>query len=402
MTGGSRAMIRRFSSVHIGGFRSIVRSMYKHELNDYSSIKRRPRGWANKAGSGGLRSLLKIPAAILFGAAAALLIMPAGRRDERVLPRISTEKEAPNSVLLDLVPRETAPTDEPESPGTVRLDSSTLTVSIDGEAVEMELEDYLVGVVAGEMPASSEPDALAAQAIAARTFTALHMSGKAKCKSGCTVCSDAKCCQAYFKPETCRERWGDSYEKNLARVKKAVSDTAGLVAVYNGNLITAVYHASSGPATESSEAVFAMALPYLVSVESFEGDHGVVSVQEFTEAELVKKLSALFPEAKLTVPLSPGDLEVWGRNESGRVQLIRIGETVVTGPQLRMALGLKSAAFTVERSHGKVRFTCTGYGHGVGMSQTGANEMAKAGYTFEEIIKHYYTGTELARLKFGE
>ena len=83
------------------------------------------------------------------------------------------------------------------------------------------------------------------------------------------------------------------------------------------------------------------------------------------------------------------------------MQLIRIGETVVTGSQLRMALGLKSAAFTAERENGVVRFTCTGFGHGVGMSQTGANEMAKEGYTFEEIIKHFYTGTELAKLEFG-
>ncbi len=373
--------------------------MYKHGYENFSAARRR-RGWAKYAGTGGLRSLIKIPAAMLLGAVLALLFLPAGGREKRAIPRVYSEPEAAREVL-DLVPRAAAPSAGPKTPGAVTLGSSRLTVSIGGETVEMELEDYIVGVVAGEMPASGEYGALAAQAIAARTFTALHMSGGAKCKSGATVCSDPKCCQAYITPEALQKKWGAAYEKNLARIKKAVTDTEGLVAVYDGRLISALYHASSGPATESSEAVFAMALPYLVSVESFEGDHGMVSVQEFTEEELAERLNALFPEAKLKTPLGEKDLDVWGRTKSGRVQLIRIGETVVTGSQLRMALGLKSAAFTAERENGVVRFTCTGFGHGVGMSQTGANEMAKEGYTFEEIIKHFYTGTELAKLEFG-
>ena len=344
-----------------------------------------------------LRGAVGLPAAALFGALLMLLLLPSGRG--AAIPRVDTSAGERACEVLDLVPPSPSPKAEEEN--VVRLDSSLLTVSLDGVVTEMELEEYLIGVVAGEMPASSEPDALAAQAIAARTFTALHMAGGARCRSGCTVCSDPSCCQAYLSPAELKEKWGADYDKNLARIKRAVEATRGLVAVYGGKLISAVYHASSGAATESSEAVFAMALPYLVSVDSREGAKEQVSVQSFTEEELVKRLAKAFPEAGLGSALSPGDLDVWGRTESGRVQLIRIGDTVVTGTQLRMALGLKSAAFTVSREGGKVSFTCTGCGHGVGMSQTGANEMAKQGATFEEIIKHFYTGTEIARLEFG-
>ena len=344
-----------------------------------------------------LRGAVGLPAAALFGALVTLLLLPAGRG--AAIPRVDTSLGEEAETVLDLVPPSPSPKAEEEN--IVRLGSSKLTVSVDGVPTELELEEYLIGVVAGEMPVSSEPAALAAQAIAARTFTALHMAGGARCRSGCTVCSDPGCCQAYISAAELKEKWGADYEKNIARIRRAVEETEGLVAVYEGRLISALYHASSGAATESSEAVFAMALPYLVSVDSREGASGQVSVQEFSEAELVKKLAEAFPEAGLETALSPSDLDVWGRTESGRVQLIRVGDTVVTGTQLRMALGLKSAAFTVERVGGKVIFTCTGFGHGVGMSQTGANEMAKAGAGFEEIIKHFYTGTELAKLEFG-
>ncbi|MCR5808158.1 MAG: stage II sporulation protein D [Clostridiales bacterium] len=283
---------------------------------------------------------------------------------------------------------------------TVPLDSPALTVSVGGEPEEMTLEEYLFGVVAAEMSADSEFEALKAQAVAARTFTALHMAGSAVCRSGCTVCSDHRCCQAYMTEAELRAAWGSSYEKYAEKIRAAVKETEGLVAVYDGKLISALYHASSGPMTENSEAVFAIAKPYLISVDSREGGNETTTVKEFPMAELVDRLNEAFPLAELSCPMGKSDLDIWGRSESGRVNLMRVGNTVVSGNLLRQALGLRSTAFTVEIGESTVIFTCTGYGHGVGMSQLGANEMAKSGASFREILAHFYTGTELAKLTY--
>lgn len=289
----------------------------------------------------------------------------------------------------------------PGSANVIRLDSSVITVCVDGVPETMELEDYLVGVVAAEMSVKSEPDALRAQAVAARTFTALHIIGSAKCSSGCTVCSDHRCCQAYKGTDVLKSAWGSKYETYIAKILDAVRSTEGLVVTYEGKLISALYHASSGPATENSEEVFAVALPYLVSVESFEGEAEMVSIQEFPVEDVVKKINARYPEAEMTAPLSPTDFDIWGRSESGRVQLVRIGNSVISGSDLRKVLGLKSASFTVSFNEEKVTFTCLGYGHGVGMSQVGANEMAKDGADFRTILAHFYTGTDISRLAFS-
>ena len=352
---------------------------------------------ARRNGNGAVSLLVPLIAGIALGA---LLFCPAGEKAPSAVPYElsfvpSSQKAEPTEAPLP------AGTAAPELM-TVELDSPLITVSIGGEPVGMELEDYVLGVVAGEMPASSAPAALEAQAVAARTFAALHMAGRARCKSGCTVCDDPSCCQAYLSSEQMRRMWGDSFGSNFAKLRAAAENTRGLVCVYEGQLINAFYHASSGPATESSEEVFACALPYLVSVESCEGESEVVTRQEFSEGEVVELINAAYPEANMTLPMGEGDLDIWGRSASGRVQLIRIGETVIPGSDLRRVLGLKSTAFEVERAGGVVAFTCLGYGHGVGMSQTGANEMAKKGASAEEILAHYYTGTELARVAFKD
>ena len=349
-------------------------------------------------------TLTRLLAAALAGLAAGALFAPDAPRQRETasgepLPLV------PVAEPLPLMPAgtEQAPSEEAAGMGVIELDSPRLTVSIDGAPCAMELEEYLVGVVAGEMSAASYPEALKAQAVAARTFTALHMAGKAACKSGCTVCSDPFCCQAYLTDAELHARWGDAYPKYSEAIRSAVEETCGLVAVYGGELINALYHASSGHATESSEAVFANALPYLVSVDSPEGDSGAVSVQEFGAEEAAGRLAAAFPQSNIKGPLSEADIEVLRLTPSGRADRVRVGETEVSGMELRLALGLKSTAFTVEFTReGAVRFTCIGYGHGVGMSQLGANDMAAAGADFARILAHYYTGTELYLLKYAD
>lgn len=350
----------------------------------------------------------------LLAAAVAFIIRPPHSADQTqayfehssALPMYSLTGEAsPSRAEPDPSASPTAaPSAAPEGFAELPLVSSTVSVSIDGKISVMELEEYLIGVVAAEMPASSEPAALQAQAVAARTFTALHMAGGAKCThgaEGCTVCSDPSCCQAYKSPQELRAAWGNKYDDYIERITRAVRATSGVVVTYNGKLINALYHASSGRATENSEAVFAMALPYLVSVDSFEGESEMISVQQFNEAVFAAIINEAHPDAHLIPPLSQGDVDVWGRTESGRVQLVQLGETVIDGQRLRRLLGLKSTAFTVEIANGCVSFTCEGYGHGVGMSQYGANAMAKEGYEYDEILYHYYTGTELATLTYA-
>lgn len=279
-------------------------------------------------------------------------------------------------------------------------DSESIVVSIDGMPHEMDFEEYLIGVVAAEMPASFEPEALKAQAVAARTYAALHIAGNASCKrgyEGCDVCDDNSCCQAYMTTAELSAFWGASYEKNIERVRQAVGATEGIVAVYDGDLISAVYHASSSGATENSEAVFAMALPYLVSVDSHETDSARSDVK-FSLSEFANTVNNKFSDAQLSSNFSADEIDIWGRTDSGRVQLIRLGGTVITGQQFRTLFSLKSANFTVESDGQTITISCKGYGHGVGMSQYGANEMAKNGSTFAEILTHFYKGTELARI----
>lgn len=261
--------------------------------------------------------------------------------------------------------------------------------------VPMALNDYLIGVTAAEMPASYGLEALKAQAVAARTFTLKHMTGELKCKSGHTVCTDHTCCQAYITVEGMRKNWGERFDAYYEKIRSAVEGTDAQVLTSGGKLVTALYHSSSGGRTENCEAVFAVALPYLVSVESAgeEDSPEFQSTVRYTKDEFIEKINSAFPDSSMSDPKK--DVEVWQRTESGRVSLIRLGGTVVSGQQVRNALKLKSTnmEFTVDGD--SVEISCLGFGHGVGMSQCGANAMAKEGADYEAILKHYYTGVEI-------
>ncbi len=265
------------------------------------------------------------------------------------------------------------------------------------EARIMPLEEYLEGVVSAEMPALFEPEALKAQSVAARTFAYRHMQGIDRCKSGYTICTDAACCQAYKNSEELRDYWKEDYQTFHDKISAAVRATAGLIATVDGKPISALYHSNSGGRTEDSEAVFALALPYLVSVESSGEDSAPCykTQKEISSADFVRKLNAKYPEARLTAERLSEQVAVLSRTQSGRISLIQVGETTITGSQMRLALGLNSANFEIEFKDACIEFTCFGYGHGVGMSQYGANAMAKDGADFSEILKHYYTGIDI-------
>lgn len=267
----------------------------------------------------------------------------------------------------------------------------------DGTLIEMDLEEYLVGVVAAEMPASFEPEALKAQAVAARTYT-LYKKNHGGCDncSGADICTDSTHCQAFMTEEKMETFWGDDAEMYKQKVELAVSETKGKVLYYEGEEIQVFYHANSGGQTENSENVYSQALPYLKSVssvgeEDFSGYYGKVTVSKDEFISAMKKYSP-------GIELARSDLDNMAQSiirfDSGRVKSIKIGNQTFTGREMRKFFSLKSTNFKIQVNSG-ITFTTVGHGHGVGMSQTGAQAMAKDGATYQEILEHYFTGVTI-------
>ncbi len=276
------------------------------------------------------------------------------------------------------------------------IDSARTLRVLDGDTVtEMSFSDYLQGVLRAEMPASFAQDALCAQAVAARTYTYYKMQNGGNHGDTADICTDHSCCQAFLGKDRAAENWGKNAERYEAKIENAVSATDGQVMLYGGAPILAVFHSSSAGETWNSGEVWAQDLPYLQSVSSPEGE-GVpnyYSTVELTEAEFREKFLAARPEADLSGPASG-----WIRDpvmDGVHVESVTIGGVSVSGPSVRSIFGLRSASFTAEAGDGKITFYVTGYGHGVGLSQYGANAMAKAGSTWREILEHYYTGVTI-------
>ena len=272
---------------------------------------------------------------------------------------------------------------EPAAPETAAVHHDrdvTLTIQ-DGDTTEqMTLERYLTGVVRGEMPASFEMEALRAQAAAERSYVYYQLAaGRKDAHPDADFCTDHTCCSAYLSETTAREKWGGDFAPWNTRVEQAVSDTDGQVVLYNGRPILAVFHSSSAGRTAAAGDVWSGDLPYLVSVDSPEGEETVpnyYSTMTFTAAEAKEKLLAAYPELKLS-----GTPDRWfgaaAENGSGRVETVSVGGTDIEGTELRRIFGLRSACFTVAADSESVTFRVTGYGHGVGMSQYGANQLAR-------------------------
>jgi len=278
--------------------------------------------------------------------------------------------------------------------------STTIKVKLsDGAVVSLSMADYLWRVVAAEMPASFEPEALKAQAVTARTYTLYKRSiGVNPNHPDADVCADINCCQAYLDPDKAAANWGDSAQTYTEKIAQAVSSTDGQAILYDGAPIDAVFFSSAAGRTLSSVEVWGGSVPYLESVESPEGEevpnyHSTASVPV---EEFKRTLLAKVPQADLSGPPSGwfGDTV---RNSAGGVSSVTVGGAAVTGSALRELFSLRSANFTVTADESAVTFSVTGYGHGVGMSQYGANALARQGKTYEEILKWYYTGIELGR-----
>ena len=284
----------------------------------------------------------------------------------------------------------TVPVTEPTETG-LSVPYEDITIDVlrnDGQTQPMALEEYLVGVVLGEMPASFEMEALKAQAVVARTYTLRRHFEAYKHTAG-SVCTDPACCQAYCAPEAYLAEGGE--QAALDRVAGAVAQTAGLVLTYEGKLIEATYFASSGGRTEAAVEVWGRDLPYLQAVDSPEGVY-----EDKTMATVTMSAADFRAALNLDLSGSPG---TWVRavtyTDGGGVDTMNIGGTTFSGTELRKLLNLRSTAFVITGVGDTVTITTRGHGHRVGMSQYGAESMALEGCAFNEILSHYYQDTKL-------
>jgi stage II sporulation protein D len=251
---------------------------------------------------------------------------------------------------------------------------------IHGDAmVTMALEEYLVGVLLGELPDDFSLEAKKAQAVVARTYALAAVERGIKHPGA--VCTDSSCCQSWAEPES---YWS---KEGVASAKAAVEATRGQVISYEGKLIEATYFSGSGGRTEAAVAVWGSDIPYLQSVES-PGEEGAAHHRE----ETVISLPVFLEKLSLSGPLTMGTVTY---TEGGGVDSIVICGKSFAGTQVRQLLGLRSTAFRITLEPGQVRIQTAGYGHRVGMSQYGAQAMAEAGNSWQQILAHYYPGTEI-------
>lgn len=271
------------------------------------------------------------------------------------------------------------------------------------QVVKMNLEDYVMGAVAGEMPASFEMEALKAQAVAARTLVIykLQKYGGRGCNQavGADICTAYSHCQAWVDDSSKRETWGKKYESNYKKIQQAVWQTWGEIITYNGKPIEVFYYSTSNGKTEDVSEVFSNSLPYYKVVDSIgEEDapryHGSVSL---SKKQLVNKIKQKYPNSSVTESNAEKQIWIKSHTDSGRVREIIVGGVRMTGTEFRLLFGLNSADFSLHFDNDSVTIKTKGFGHGVGMSQVGADCMAKRGNNYKEILKHYYQGVSIEK-----
>lgn len=257
----------------------------------------------------------------------------------------------------------------------------TVALIYNENSLTLPLEDYVVGVVAAEMPASFELEALKAQAIAARTYVLQYL--ETNDKIGSTTAS-----QVYIDKNAMQAKWQTDFDKYFSKITKAVHSTEGLVIKYNNKLIKSYYYAMSNGYTENSQNVFNESIDYLVSVES-KWDANNEKEILLSKEEFCTKLALTCENISIT------NIK---RNESNRVTTLNINGQEFTGIAIRKLLNLRSTDFYISVNENNILIKTKGYGHGVGLSQYGANNMAKLGYHYDEILKYYYQNTEITNL----
>ena len=257
------------------------------------------------------------------------------------------------------------------------------------ETLKVPFEEYIKGVLAGEMPTSFELEALKAQAVAARSYV-LYQVSKNKDKDYDVVNTTDN--QVYLTDEDLKSKWKDEYTSKINKVKKAVSETKGEYLSYNGEIVEALFFSTSTGKTENSEEVFSSKVPYLRSASSSWDEASPVyqDTATFNLNDFYQKLGLQYND-KITA-------EVLETTSTGRVKKIKINGVELNGRDVATKLKLRSNYFSIVQNDKNVTITTKGFGHGVGMSQYGALGMAKEGYKYDKILKHYYQGTEIKKI----
>ena len=310
------------------------------------------------------------------------ILFTTGRKEQTVAKEITENEVVSETVTTDYEYREY---------NIVRL-LHTETNEIE----EVNLDEYLYHVVSAEMPANFEMEALKAQAVVARTYTIYKI--KHKNHDNADICDSHLCCQAWISKEDRLSKWDENErESNWNKIVACVNVTKGKIITYQGEPINAFFHSNSGGMTEMPVNVWGgTGYPYLQAVETSGEDAYTqyASELEIIKQELVDKIKEKHADISIDWSVEK-PIEILEYTDGNRVKTIRFGNLNLSGVEVRTLLGLRSANFTFEIIGDSVKFSVKGYGHGVGMSQTGADSLAKQGKNYEEIIKHYYTGVEI-------
>lgn len=276
-------------------------------------------------------------------------------------------------------------TDNTSTNNTTNSSVSEITVyRSNGSVINLNMTDYLIGVVSSEMPASFNLEALKVQSVLARTYAL-------KAKQTGKKLTDTVSTQSYIDIDQMKNKWGNSFNTYYNKIKNAVENTNGEYLSYNGNYIEALYHSTNNGKTESSLDVFGNYYPYLISVSS-EYDKNASSY--------LKAISMPLDTISNKLGLSLNNdsvISILSYTDGGNIKEININGNNFSGKKVRELLGLRSADFDISISDNNANITTRGYGHGVGMSQYGANGMANAGYSYKDILSHYYPGTTLTK-----
>ena len=266
---------------------------------------------------------------------------------------------------------------------------------------EINLDEYLYGVVSAEMPASFEEEALKAQAVVARTYTIYKIVNNDGKHDEADICDDSTCCQAWISKEDRLEKWKEEErEEYWNKIVNAVNSTGGKIITYEGEPINAFFHSNSGGTTEAPINVWGgSGYPYLQSVSTSGEDaySQYSSEAEFTKEEFEEKIKKLHSDFKIDYK-EKDCIKIEEYTEGNRVKNVKIGNLELSGVEARNIFGLRSANFEITIEENKIKFEVTGYGHGVGMSQTGADSLAKEGKNYEDIICHFYTGVKIENM----
>lgn len=318
-----------------------------------------------------------------------------------IIPSIFTTRKRQAKIIPESIVE--IPTQEQNYPKYEYSNYSTIRLyhSKTGEIEELPIDEYLYGVVSSEMPADFELEALKAQSVVARTYTIYQISQSQEKHPDADICDNSACCQAWISKKDRLSKWdSDLAEANWKKIVTAVNSTQGKIITYNGEPIDAFFHSNSGGITETASNVWGgQNFPYLQSVEtSGESEYSQYNSEvELYKDDIIKKIKTKHPEIQIDWN-NPEALKILDYTESGRVKQMQFGNVTIAGTEVRSLFGLKSTNFNFEILDDKIKFSVIGYGHGVGMSQTGADSLAKQDYDYEKIIKHFYKDVEITYL----